>query len=156
LKDEKVGFTYILLRNLETSPSTNKLAHLLIPNCISLFLAYLLANFNNLLKWDRSCCVSLFVGWHCVTYSNNVYHQLEVPYLSQLLKISLMNKLNKIGKRGQPWRTPFLILNNFDNYPSTHTQALEDKYKFSVIFIALLLIPKWWIFINTLYMGIKS
>jgi hypothetical protein len=25
--------------------------------------------------------------------------------------------------------TPFLILNDSDNYPSTHTQALEDKYK---------------------------
>jgi len=27
---------------------------------------------------------------------------IEIPYLSQLLKISLKNKLNKIGERGQP------------------------------------------------------
>ena len=53
---------------------------------------------------------------------------IEIPDLSQLLKISLMNKLNKIGKRGQPWRTPFLILNKSDKCPSTLTQALEDKY----------------------------
>jgi len=45
-----------------------------------------------------------------------------------------MNKLNKINERGQPWRAPFLILNDYDNYPSTFTQALEDKYKFSVNF----------------------
>jgi hypothetical protein len=57
---------------------------------------------------------------------------MEIPYLSQLLKISLMNKLNKIGERGQPWRTPFLILNDSDNSPSTLTQVLEDKYKFSI------------------------
>jgi len=58
---------------------------------------------------------------------------IEMPYLLQLLKISLMNKLNKIGERGQPWRTLFLILNDSDNCPSTPTQALEDKYKFSVL-----------------------
>ena len=38
----------------------------------------------------------------------------------------------KIGERGQPWGTPFLILNDSDNCPSTLTQALEDKYKFSI------------------------
>jgi len=27
---------------------------------------------------------------------------IEISYLLQLLKISLMNKLNKIGERGQP------------------------------------------------------
>jgi len=46
--------------------------------------------------------------------------------------MSLMNKLNKIGERGQPWRTPFLILNDSYNCSSTLTQALEDKYKFSI------------------------
>jgi len=56
---------------------------------------------------------------------------IEMPYLLQL-KISLMYKLNKIGERGQPWQTPFLILNDSDNCPSTLTQALEDKYKFSI------------------------
>jgi len=43
-----------------------------------------------------------------------------------------MNKFNKNGERGQPWRTPFLILNDTDNWSSTLTQALEDKYKFSI------------------------
>jgi len=43
-----------------------------------------------------------------------------------------MNKLNKIGKRGQPLQTPFLILNDSDTCPSALTQALEDKYKFSI------------------------
>jgi len=28
------------------------MVNLLIPNCISLFLAHLLANFNNFLSWD--------------------------------------------------------------------------------------------------------
>jgi len=46
--------------------------------------------------------------------------------------MSLMNKLNKIGERGQPLSTPFLILNDSDNCPSTLTQALEDKYKFLI------------------------
>jgi len=41
-----------------------------------------------------------------------------------------MNKLNKIGERGQPLRTSFLILYDSDNCQSTLTQALEDKYKF--------------------------
>jgi hypothetical protein len=27
---------------------------------------------------------------------------IEIPYLSHLLKISLMNKINKNGERGQP------------------------------------------------------
>jgi len=39
-----------------------------------------------------------------------------------------MNKLNKIGEREQPWRIPFIILNDSDNCPSIFTQALEDKY----------------------------
>jgi len=72
----------------------------LIPNCISLFLAYLLANFNNFLSWD-------FVGAHnSISYAKRPPQQrfspIEMPYLLQLLKISLMNKLNKIGERGQP------------------------------------------------------
>ena len=41
---------------------------------------------------------------------------IEIPYLSHLLKISLMNKINKNGERGQPWRTPFLIVNDSDMY----------------------------------------
>jgi len=57
---------------------------------------------------------------------------IEIPYLSQLLKMSLINKLNKIGERRQPWRTLFLILNDSYNCPSTITQALEDKYNFSI------------------------
>jgi len=57
---------------------------------------------------------------------------IEIPNLLYLLKMSLMNKLNKIGERGQPWRTPFLILNDSYNCSSTLTQALEDKYKFSI------------------------
>jgi len=57
---------------------------------------------------------------------------IEMPYLLQLLKVSLMNKLNKISERGQPCQTSFLILNDSDNCPSTLTQALEDKYKFSI------------------------
>jgi len=45
---------------------------------------------------------------------------IEIPYLSQLLKISLMNKLNKkkkkIGERGDNLdEQPFLILNDSDN-----------------------------------------
>jgi len=40
--------------------------------------------------------------------SFNPQHHLlpiEIPYLSHLLKISLMNKLNIIGERGQPLNT---------------------------------------------------
>jgi len=33
--------------------------------------------------------------------------------------MTLINKLNKIDERGQPWQTPFFILNDFDNCPST-------------------------------------
>jgi hypothetical protein len=72
----------------------------LIPNCISLFLAHLLANFNNFLSWD-------LVGTHNTMSSakrppQQHFSPIEMPYLLQLLKISLMNKLNKIGERGQP------------------------------------------------------
>jgi len=102
----------------------------LILNCTSLFLVYLLANFNNLLSWD-------FVGAHNTISSakrppQQYLSPIEIPYLSHLLKMSLMNKLNKIGERGQPLSTPFLILNDSDNCPSTLTQALEDKYKFLI------------------------
>jgi len=57
---------------------------------------------------------------------------IGIPNLLHLLKMSLINKLNKIGERGQSWRTLFLILYDFDNCPLTLTQALEDKYKFSI------------------------
>jgi hypothetical protein len=78
---------------------------------------------------------------------------IEILYLSQLLKISLLNELNKISEKGQSWRTPFLILNDSDNCLSTLTQALEDNYKFSINLEHLPLLPIWWIFIYTLYMG---
>jgi len=76
------------------------MAHLLISNCISLFLAHLLANFNNFLSWD-------LVGAHKTISSakrppQQRFSPIEMPYLLQLLKISLMNKLKKIGERGQP------------------------------------------------------
>jgi len=64
-----------------------------------------------------------------------------------------MNKLIKFGEKGHPWWIPILILNDSDNCPSTLTQALEDKYKFSINLKYLPLIPMWWIFINTLYIG---
>jgi len=35
-----------------------------------------------------------------------------------------MNKLNKIGEKGQPWRTPFLILNDSDNCSSNSYTSL--------------------------------
>jgi len=56
----------------------------------------------------------------------------KIPYLSHSLKMPLISKLNKIDERRQSWRTPFLILNDYDNCPSTCTQSLEDKYKFSI------------------------
>jgi len=55
---------------------------------------------------------------------------IVIPYLLHLLKLPLMNKLNKIGERRQPWWTLFLILNDFDNCTSTLIKALEDKYNF--------------------------
>jgi len=72
----------------------------LIPNCISLFLAHLQANFNNFISWD-------LVGAHNTMSSAKRPPQqrlspIEIPYLSQLLKMSLINKLNKIGERRQP------------------------------------------------------
>ena len=35
---------------------------------------------------------------------------ISTPYLSQLFKTSLLNKLNRIGDKGQPWRTPRWII----------------------------------------------
>jgi len=55
-----------------------------------------------------------------------------------------MNKLNKTSeRREQPWRTPFLILNDCGNCPLTFTQTLEDKYKFSINLKHLPQIFKW-------------
>ena len=72
----------------------------MIPNCISLFLAHLLANFNNFLSWD------LVGAYNTMSSAKRPPQQrlspIEIPYLLQLLKISLINKLNKIGERGQP------------------------------------------------------
>ena len=83
MRDKKVGLP--LLRHLEISPRTTKLAHLLIPNCISLFLAHLLANFNNFLSLD-------LVGAHNTMSpakrpSQQRLSPTEIPYLSQLFTI---------------------------------------------------------------------
>jgi hypothetical protein len=40
----------------------------------------------------------------------------------------LMNKLNKIGDKGQPWRTPLLIGNSFDNIEANRARALDEVY----------------------------
>jgi len=61
---------------------------------------------------------------------------IQNPYLSHSLKMSLITKLNKIGKRGQPWRTPFLILNNSDKYSiSPYTSIGREVYIFNKIII---------------------
>jgi len=51
------------------------------------------------------------------------------PYFSQSFTISLMNQLNKIGDNGQPWRTPLLIGNSFDNIEANRARVLDEVYK---------------------------
>ena len=40
-----------------------------------------------------------------------------------------MNKLNKIGDNGQPWRRPLFIGNSFDNIEANRAGALDEVYK---------------------------
>jgi len=41
-----------------------------------------------------------------------------------------MNKLNKIGDNGQPWRTSLLIGNSFDSIEANRAHALDEVYMY--------------------------
>jgi len=87
----------LLLWNPETSPHTTKLVYLLIPNFISLFIAHLLANFSNFLSWNLVRVKSTISS--AKKPPQQRLSPIEIPYLSYLIEMSLMNKLNKIGER---------------------------------------------------------
>jgi len=115
-------------------------AHFLIPNSISLWIAQLLTFFNSFFNL-------VLEGEHNTIPSAKSPPQQKklpngTPYISQSLNTSLIKRLNKIGERGQPCRTPFMIRKGSEHKSLTLTCALEDKYKFLINWKHLPLIPR--------------
>jgi len=78
------------------------------------------------------------------------------PRSEQPVKISLMKRLNKIGDKGQLWRTPFRIWKDSEYLLSTLTHVLEVTYKFLINSKLLPLIPKRYILLRISPIGTES
>jgi len=75
------------------------------------------------MKWSSSFFFQwgLWEQYHQQIKTTTTFFLLPMltPYLSQLFKISLMNKFNKKGDNGQTCLTPWWIGNSFDNKVSS-------------------------------------
>jgi len=106
---------------------TTIIAHLYIPKDI----LFMLAHWNT--KLSIFCRFFRLGAMRTMSSANNSPQQrscqIFTPYFLHLLRISFINKLNKMGERGQSCFTPRLIGNLSDNISKTLPRALVVGYR---------------------------